>query len=82
MGNQLWPQFQNGIRKRSITLEFSMTCFLCETLTITVFSADPLLLKSSLPLEKKQFLGCVFSFEQRTRQIPLYAQIENHSVVS
>ena len=48
-----------------MTLEFSMPCFLCVTLPTEVFSADSALLKSLLPLEKKQLLGSVLVFEQR-----------------
>ena len=46
------------------------------------FSADPLLLKSIVLLEKKQFLGSVLVFEQKTEQRQLNAQINNNSVLT
>ena len=51
--------------------------FHCVTLLINVFSADPLLVKSLVPLKKKQFLGSVLVFEQRTKHRQLNTQINN-----
>ena len=62
-----------------MTLKLSCFVFL-RKLHIEMFSADPILLKSSLPLEKKQLLGSVLVFEQRTKQRQLNAQINNDSV--
>ena len=44
------------------------------------FSADPLFLKSPIPLKEKQFIESVLVFEQRTKQRQLNAQINNDSV--
>ena len=52
-------------------LEFSMPRFLCVTSPINVFSADPLLLKSLLPLEKKQLQGYVLVFEKNKYSLML-----------
>ena len=50
-----------------MTLKFSIPWFsLCHIYTY-VFSADPLLLQNPVPLERKQLLGSVLVFEQRTK---------------
>ena len=47
--------------------------FLCITLLVNGFSADPLTLKNPVPLEKKQSLGYVIVFERTTKQRQLNA---------
>ena len=54
-----------------MTFEFSMPLYLCVTLPINVFFADPLLSKSLLSLEKNQLLGSVLAFEQRKNKYSL-----------
>ena len=49
--------------KKDWLLSLSWLGFLCITFPIKVFSAGPLLLKSHVPLEKKQLLGSVLVFE-------------------
>ena len=56
-------------------MNLSWLGFLCVT-----FSSDPVLLKSLILLEKKQFLGIVLVFEQRIKQGQLNAQINNNSM--
>ena len=64
-----------------MTLKCGMTRFLYVTLPINLFSADPLLLESPLPLGKKQLLISVdvLVFEQGTKQTQLNAEINNDS---
>ena len=45
-----------------------------------IFSSDPLLLKSLVPLEKKRYVGTVLVFEQRIKQRQLNAQINDKSL--
>ena len=67
-------------QKEDLLLNLACRGFLCLTLIIDAFSADPHLLESPVPLEKKQFLGSFLVFEQRTKQRQLNAQINNNSV--
>ena len=56
-----------------------MPWFLCTILLISVFSTDRLLLVRPVPYEKRQFLGSVLVFEQRTKQRQFNGQINNDS---
>ena len=49
----------NWLVRRGNIIEFSTPCFLCVTLDMYVFSANPLSWKNPLSLEKKQVSGFV-----------------------
>ena len=55
-----------------MTHEFSVPWFSLRNITYTI-SADPLLLKSPVLRERKQFLASVLVFEQKTKQRQLNA---------
>ena len=59
-----------------MTIEFIMPWFSLRNITY-VFSAESLLFKSPVFLDKKQPSGSFLVFEQRTKQIQFVAQIDN-----
>ena len=66
--------------EKDLFMNLACLGFLCVTLLINAFSADPLLLKSLVPLEKKQFLRSVLVLKHKKKQRQLNAETNNNSM--